>query len=229
MLGSSPRPASSLMWEVGALNVEDKHRYGHDGALATSTGESSPAARDASDVALVIGVARRDQDALAELYRRHGGAVLALARRVLVDRTLAGEIVQEVFVRLWNAPERFDPARGSLRSFLLTQAHRRSVDLVRSESSRRVRETGEAANFLDLTGTSDDEMTDPATAGHVRTALAALGESERAAIELAYFGGYSYREVADRLRTPEGTVKSRIRSGLRKLRASLVAAGVDRT
>src|SRR5262245_5722055 len=106
--------------------------------------EMSATLGDMSDAALVVAVGRWREDALAELYRRHGGAVFALARRVLQDPTDAEEVVQEVFLRLWNAPERFDPERGSLRSFLLAQAHGRSVDLIRSDTSRRQREEREA-------------------------------------------------------------------------------------
>src|SRR3954467_10134924 len=96
--------------------------------------------RDASDAALVVAIGRWRQEALAEAYRRHGGAVFALARRLLADATLAEEVVQEVFLRLWTLPDRFDAERGSLRSFLLAQSHGRAVDLLRSESSRRRRE-----------------------------------------------------------------------------------------
>ena len=91
----------------------------------------------ASDAALVVGIARTHEPALAEAYRRHGGAVLALARRVLGSADLAEEVTQEVFVGLWDAPERFDPGRGALRTFLMTKAHGRSVDIVRSETARR--------------------------------------------------------------------------------------------
>ncbi|HEV2767719.1 MAG TPA: sigma-70 family RNA polymerase sigma factor, partial [Acidimicrobiales bacterium] len=93
-----------------------------------------------SDAALVVAIGRWREDALAEAYRRHAGAVYALARRLLNDPTLAEEVVQEVFLRLWDSPEKFDPERGSLRSYLLAQCHGRSVDLIRSEQSRRNRE-----------------------------------------------------------------------------------------
>ena len=96
--------------------------------------------RTASDAALVVAIGRYHDDALAEAYRRHAGAVYGLARRLLSDQALAEEIVQEVFLRLWNDPDRFDPDRGSLRSYLLAQCHGRSVDLIRSESSRRRRD-----------------------------------------------------------------------------------------
>ena len=180
----------------------------------------------AGDAALVVAIGRYHQDALAEAYRRHAGAVLALARRLLGDATLAEEIVQEVFLRLWNQPERFDPDRGTLRSFLLAQCHGRSVDLLRSESSRRLREERDARRTAESGYDVEHEVLDLALADHMRAAMSALPVSERDAIKLAYFGGHTYREVATILGEPEGTVKSRIRSGLKRMRAELAGAGV---
>lgn len=184
---------------------------------------------DTSDAALVIAIGRYQQAALAEAYRRHAGAVFGLARRLLDDQARAEDIVQEVFVRLWNQPDRFDPDRGSLRSYLLTNAHGRAIDLIRSDSSRRKREEREAREISDQAYSGYDishEVWDMAMAGHVRDALDALSEGERQAIELAYFGGRTYREVADELGVAEGTIKSRIRSGLKRLRAELSDAGI---
>jgi RNA polymerase sigma-70 factor (ECF subfamily) len=182
--------------------------------------------RAADDVVLARAVVERDEPALAELYRRHGGPCFALARRVLADRVLAEEIVQEVFVRMWRAPERFDPDRGSMRSFLLAQVHGRSVDLLRAETARRAREERDARR----TPAVDDELERAVvelTEGEaVRRALRRLSDDERQAIELAYFGGHTYREVATILDQPEGTVKSRIRAGLLRLRAALIEEGV---
>jgi RNA polymerase sigma-70 factor (ECF subfamily) len=182
--------------------------------------------RDASDAILVVAVGRYRQEALAEAYRRHAGAVFALSRRLLVDRAMAEEVVQEVFLRLWHRPDKFDPERGSLRSFLLAQTHGRSVDILRSEVSRRQREERDARETAEAGYDIEHAVVDLAVADEVREAMAFLPAGERAAIELAYFGGHTYREVATLLDEPEGTVKSRIRSGLRRLRTVLVDAGI---
>lgn len=172
-----------------------------------------------------MAIGRWRQDALAEAYRRHAGAVFALARRVLNDTTGAEEVVQEVFIRLWNSPDKFDPERGTLRSYLLAQAHGRSVDLLRSDTSRKRREEREARQTAESGYDLEHEVWDLAVADRVKTALVSLPVDERRAIELAYFGGHTYREVAQLLGSPEGTVKSRIRSGLRRLRTHLADEG----
>ncbi len=182
---------------------------------------------EASDAALVVSIGRYQQAALAEAYRRHAGAVFGLAKRLLNDHARAEEIVQEVFVRLWNDPNRFDPERGSLRSFLLAHTHGRSVDTIRSDAARRSREEREAREQADGGYDIAREVWDMALAGHVRDALESLQPGERDAIELAYFGGRTYREVAEELGEAEGTVKSRIRSGLKRLRGELGSAGVN--
>ena len=181
----------------------------------------------AGDATLVVAIARWNQRALAEAYRRHAGAVLALARRVLADAALAEDVTQEVFLQLWYKPERFDPDRGSLRSYLMALTHGKSVDLVRSETARRQREEREGRLQSPAGPDLDREVWDLAVADRVREAVEALREEERRVIQLAYFGGRTYREVARMLGQPEGTVKTRIRSGLRRMRESLWEAGVN--
>ena len=178
------------------------------------------------DTALVTAVGTSDERALSELYQRHAGAVFNLASRVLCERTHAEEMVQEVFLRLWEHPERFDDLRGSLRAYLLMETHARSVDRIRAENRRRDREEranrgGERPYDLDL------ELRDLTVEEKVREAVAELSDGEREAIELAYFGGKTYREVAVLLEQPEGTIKSRIRSGLMRLRRRLLERGID--
>ena len=185
--------------------------------------------REAGDAALVVAIGRWREDALAEVYRRRGGAAFALARRLLNDRQLAEEVLQEVFLRLWNAPERFDSERGSLRAYLLAQTHGRAVDLLRSETSRRRREEREARESPSFGDDIEREVIDLTVSEKVKEIVARLPTDERQAIELAYFGGHTYRQVAVLLQAPEGTVKSRIRSGLRRLRKDLAEAGVGVT
>src|SRR5271170_408272 len=176
---------------------------------------------EVSDAQLVTSIARYSEVALAECYRRHGGAVFGLAKRVLHNPTDAEDVTQEIFMRLWNEPD-----RGSLRSFLLAQAHGRAVDAVRSSSSRRQRESRDALRTAGAAYDLQREVWDLAVADQVSHALGELPEEERRAIELAYFDGRTYREVAQMLDQPEGTVKSRIRNGMRRMRAVLADGGV---
>jgi len=182
--------------------------------------------RQVSDAAVVVAIGRWREDALAEAYRRHAGAVFALARRLLVDPGMAEEVVQEVFLRLWNQPEKFDPERGSLRAFLLAQTHGRAVDVLRSETSRRRREERDARRTAEAGYDIEREVMDLSVTDKVNEVMAVLPVDERRAIELAYFGGHTYRQVAALLDQPEGTVKSRIRSGLRRMRDQLMDAGL---
>jgi RNA polymerase sigma-70 factor (ECF subfamily) len=179
------------------------------------------------DVGLVIAIARYDGDAFAEAYRRHAGAVFGLSLRLLWERALAEEMLQEIFLRLWEHPERFDQLRGSLRSFLLMDAHARCVDRIRADARRRDREERTARAELVTHYDLDLEAYDLDVAEQVREVLATLSDGERRAIELAYFGGHTYREVARILDQPEGTIKSRIRTGLTRLRTKLLDRGID--
>jgi RNA polymerase sigma-70 factor (ECF subfamily) len=182
--------------------------------------------REASDAALVVAVARFREEALSEVYRRHADAAFGLAVRVLRDRALAEEIVQEAFLKLWQDPERFDPARGSLRAYLMANVHSRSIDTVRAEVARRAREGRHERLQPEPDYDLEREVVELALAERVREACSALSDGERQAIELAYLEGHTYREVARLLDQPEGTVKSRIRVGLRRLRDTLVESGI---
>lgn len=181
----------------------------------------------ASDANLVVAVGRWHEAALAEVYRRHGGAVHALARRILRSDTHAEEVTQEVFLDLWRTPEKFDAQRGTLRSFLLARAHGKAVDVVRAEESRRRREERTTRESATAPYEIDREVWDMTVADQVNEALGALPDELRRPIELAYFGGRTYQDVAVLLDQPEGTVKSRIRSGLGRLRVNLIERGIE--
>lgn len=158
----------------------------------------------------------------AEVYEAHASAVLAFARNWLGNAAMAEEVTQDVFVRLWTRSETFDPTRGSLRSYLLTQTRWRCVDLIRAEESRRKRERRVAAT-TDLCVVPHGEVQDAAAerkdaVDAVLGALVELPLNERLPIDLAYFGELTHKEVAEVLEWPEGTVKSRIRRGLHRMR-----------
>jgi RNA polymerase sigma-70 factor, ECF subfamily len=177
--------------------------------------------RGLGDSALVIAVGRFDHDALHELYRRHAGPVFALALRLLADRSRAEDVTQEVFLWLWDHPERFDAGRGTLRTLLLSICHSRAVDLIRSEASRRQREDRDSQSLTVDIDSIEREIVDFATAEEVRMALKSLSEDEQDCIRLTYFEGHSYRDAARILKQPEGTIKGRIRSGFKQLRNRL--------
>jgi RNA polymerase sigma-70 factor (ECF subfamily) len=182
---------------------------------------------EVSDAQLVTLIGRYQEAALAEVYRRHGGATYGLARKILNNVHEADDVTQEVFLRLWNNPDRFDPMRGSLRSFLLNDSHGRAVDLVRSLNSRRAREVRDANRTPVAAYDLQHQVWDLAVAEEVRQALSLLPAEEREAVELAYFHSHSYVKVAEILGQPEGPVKSRIRSGMRRMRTSLVQTGIQ--
>ena len=178
---------------------------------------------EVDDHELVAAITRRDEAAMAEAVRRHRGPVLAFARRLVGDSARAEEISQEVFLRLWERSSRFDAQRGSLRAFLLAITHGRALDVMRSDASRQAREQRDAVRTNAPSGGVEAEVIAQTVADAVHHALAQLPDTERRAVELAYLGGHSYRTVARMLDEPEGTVKSRIRSGLAKLRPLLAA------
>ena len=173
---------------------------------------------DGSDAALRR-AARGDEQAFLEVYDRHSAMVYGIALRVVRDPQLAEDVAQEAFVDAWRLATRFDPGKGSARSWLATIAHRKAVDRVRSEQSRRTREERDAQRqpapvVVDVA----DEVEDTLERRRVHDALDVLTDAQREAVTLAYYGGRSYREVAVLLDVPEGTIKTRIRDGLIKLR-----------
>ncbi len=197
-------------------------------ATATSAGTGLRAC--GIDNALMNRIARGDRDALAVMYERHAPFVHGLACRVVRNPALAEEVTQEVFLTLWTKAQAFDRSRGSVRTWILTIAHRRSVDVVRREEAHRTRLARQAAlpptPALDTVGEGVAEGAGARWAdGQLDQALRNLTALQRSAIQLAYFGGLTYAQVADHLGIPVPTAKSRIRDGLRRLTAELAPRG----
>jgi RNA polymerase sigma factor (sigma-70 family) len=165
-----------------------------------------------------------DDSALREVYDQYASFVYGLAVRVIGDTRAAEDVSQDVFVAFWERPGAFDPQRGSLRTWLGTMAHRRSVDYVRREEARRRRAEREASRAV-ATPDVEEMATALLTAERVRAALDLLPDEQRRAVQLAYFGGKTYRQVAETLGIPEGTAKSRLRLALKRIAGTLEAEG----
>lgn len=183
----------------------------------------SRAYRGQRDSELVALVAEGDAIALEALYDRYGAAAWSLALRILTDQRLAEEVVREVFLSLWRDARRFDPARGTVATYLLSTTRHRSVDMVRLQEHLRRRhepddavpEPGEQASG------PEDEVEVAERRGQIRAALAGLPEAQREALLLAYFGGYTQREIASLEGIPPDTVKTRMAAGMRRLKDEL--------
>lgn len=172
-----------------------------------------------TDDELLLAVAAGDREAFSALYDRYAGTVHGVIHAVVRDPSQSEEVTQEVFVEVWRLAARFDTDRGAARTWLLTMAHRRAIDRVRSEQSSRDRT--ERVGHRDQ-GRPHDHVSEEVEVRldhqQVRAALAVLTDLQREAVELAYYQGYTYREVAEILQTPLGTIKTRMRDGLIRLR-----------
>ncbi len=174
--------------------------------------------RNTAEEHLLAQVARADMTAFEGLYDRYGRSVFSLALTMLRDAEAAQEISQEVFLDIWRTANSFDPRRGSARAWILALAHHKAVDAVRRQRLR-------TAEPLDENTPDHQDVAELAAAGlargRVRGALEALSPEQRQAIGLAYYGGYTQREIAERLGVPLGTIKTRIRDGMLRLRSAL--------
>jgi len=183
-----------------------------------------------SDEDLMGQVAAGDSAALGTLYDRYGAAVYSLALRMLRDRLLAEELVQETFVRVWRQAASFDGARGAMATWVLNIARHLAIDELRRRGARPNMADGNAAEQLELVESGEDDPSEQAYANMrhevVSHALEQLPETQRRVLELAYFGGLSQSEIAARLGDPLGTVKTRMRLGLEKLKNILSPSGI---
>lgn len=163
-------------------------------------------------------IGRKDAKAFEALYDRYGVPVYSLAAKMLRDPQAAEEVAQEVFLAVWRAAGAFDPARGSARAWILSLAHHKSVDAVRR---LRIRATEPLAETMMADVDVAREATRSVEEAQVRKALGGLSDGQREAIVFAYYGGYTQQEIAERLGVPLGTVKTRMRDGMFRLRAAL--------
>ena len=181
-----------------------------------------------SDEAVVALVARSDDTALAELYDRFGRVAYGLALRILRDEKLAEDAVQEAFLAAWRSADRFMPERGKASTWILTLVHRRAVDLVRREERRRADALGDEQEPGPAESAEDDAWL-RFERERVQAALRKLPDQQREALELAYYGGFTQSELAERLGQPVGTIKSRMFTGLARLRELLAEPEVGDT
>ena len=189
------------------------------GPLATA-----PRDERLADQAALARLARGDQSALAELYDRHARPIYSLALRILREQADAEDIVQEVFAQAWNQAARFDTSRGAVAAWLLMMARSRAIDRLRARRSRpETASDAEAVERMpDAAVRQDLQLLSSEQVGMLKTALNGLPAPQREALELAYYEGLTHTEIADRLSEPLGTVKTRIRQAVIRLREALV-------
>ena len=196
--------------------------------MGAVTRPARPPERSSADAALLRRIAAGDASAVDDLYDRFRRPAFALARRILADDTLAEDVLQEVFVTVWRDPGAFDGRRGSVASWLLAMVHHKAVDAVRREESQR-RRLAQAGDDLVLRAPVEardveEEAWTRSVAERVRAALGELPDPQREALTLAYYGGYTQREVAALTGAPLGTVKTRMLAGMRRLKEGLGGA-----
>jgi RNA polymerase sigma-70 factor, ECF subfamily len=203
---------------VGVLKFARGSRSAAESDDAQSRASTDPLA------VLLRRAGRGDQVAFGELYDALAPLVRGVVMRVVRDPSQSDEVTQEVFVELWRLAARYDESKGSVRSWAVTMAHRRAIDRVRSEQASRVRTVNDAAMAVAAHDAVVSEVETTFEQARVRRALEQLSPLQRESVELAYFAGHTYREVAVLLGVAEGTVKTRIRDGMIRLRDELGAS-----
>ena len=201
--------------------------------MGAVTRPARPPERSSPDADLLRRIAAGDAGAVDDLYERFRRPAFALARRILADDTLAEDVIQEVFLSVWRDPGAFDGRRGTFASWLMAMVHHKAVDAVRREESQRRRQTLAEDDLVlsapNSTYDVEEEAWSRSVAERVRAALGDLPDSQREALTLAYYGGYTQREVAALTGAPLGTVKTRMLAGMRRLKEGLggPASGVE--
>ena len=191
---------------------------------AVQGGPEAGLAQEPPDAALISLIADGDQGAVGVLYQRHGAACYRLARQITANHSLAEDAVQDAYVALWRSPASYRGGRGSVRNFLLSLTHHKSVDIVRKETAEQRRQVADAAQQDVAPVTSNDPASiawHEMRAAEVRAALVELPEVQRRTVALAYFGGYTQSQIAEITGVPLGTVKTRTFSAMRRLRLTL--------
>lgn len=230
---------NSALWPEFPDSVSETEIKNYDTDEAPSLGYSleKPALHKMNDVNLMRAIANCDTYALEELYDRHVRGCFGLAMKIVRDPTVAEEVVQDVFIKLWSQPTVFSPERGNFSGWLLTLVHNRSVDKLRRASSKlngntvpidASNEFGVSlADLLPDTALGPDDQAWVKEKGRVmRRVLSELPDTQRTAIELAYLEGLTQKEIAEKLQEPLGTIKTRTRSALQQLRKALLVQGL---
>nr|WP_081744955.1 ECF RNA polymerase sigma factor SigK [Arthrobacter sp. H14] len=213
-------PSGRICLEV--MDTPQVGRRTNNGYQSTERPAPAVSAERSELVELLARTGRGDQEAFAQLYRLTSRRVFGMAKRVLIDSELSEDATQEVYLQVWKAAGKYDPSSGTPLAWLMTIAHRRAVDKVRSEQSTSDREAryGAASHVVD-----HDEVVEAVTgrieAEAVVDCLKSLTDTQQESVKLAYYGGLTYREVAEKLEVAVPTIKSRIRDGLLRLKACL--------
>jgi RNA polymerase sigma-70 factor (ECF subfamily) len=177
-----------------------------------------------ADEELMPWIGRKDAEAFEVFYDRHGGVAYSLAYRILGERGAAEDCIQEAFISIWRSGGRFDPTRGSVRSWTLSIVRNRAIDVLRSKAGKAPKMTFDDDEIIESRPSgelTDEEAMRHETATEVRGAISQLPDDQSKVIQLAYFGGFSQSEIAGMLNVPLGTVKGRMRLGLEKIRGEL--------